>query len=161
MRRIQYKLETSIKPLYISASKDGLEGVQWEEQDIETVTQLNPSHPEELIVRDAVRQIEEYFAGKRQAFDVPLSLRGTPFQEKVWRELSKIPFGTTVSYRNIAERISHPKAVRAVGNTNGRNPICVIIPCHRVIASDGGIGGYTGGLDIKRRLLALEYRQPA
>jgi methylated-DNA-[protein]-cysteine S-methyltransferase len=105
----------------------------------------------------AVRaQLAEYFAGVRQQFDVPLKLAGTPFQARVWRELLRIPFGTTISYRELAQRIGKPNAARAVGHANGRNPVSIIVPCHRVISADGKLSGYAGGVDNKRWLLAWE-----
>ena len=109
--------------------------------------------------REAEKQLEEYFAGKRKAFDVPLDLWGTPFQQEVWKALLRIPYGETRSYRDIAQSVGSPKAVRAVGGANGKNPVPVIVPCHRVIRSDGNLGGYGGGLDIKRELLDLENGQ--
>ncbi len=104
----------------------------------------------------AVHQLEEYFAGRRHAFDLPLAPQGTEFQRKVWQELSNIPYGETRSYLQIAVAIGKPSATRAVGAANGQNPIPVIIPCHRVIGSDGSLTGYGGGLPIKRKLLELE-----
>lgn len=104
----------------------------------------------------AIRQLEEYFAGKRKDFDLPLSPAGTAFQQSVWKALMTIPFGKTASYSDIAQGISNPNAVRAVGLANGRNPIPIVIPCHRVIGKDGSLTGYGGGLPIKEKLLALE-----
>ncbi len=101
-------------------------------------------------------QLTEYFAGQRQRFDLPLKLAGTPFQEDVWRELVKIPFGTTITYAELAQRVGNPPAQRAVGNANGRNPISIIVPCHRVIGADGKLTGYGGGIDNKKWLLAWE-----
>jgi len=103
-----------------------------------------------------LRQLEEYFLGHRQNFSLPLDLRGTDFQVKCWRALLDIPYGETRSYRDIARAIGHPQAFRAVGMSNNRNPIAIVVPCHRVIASDGSLCGYGGGLDIKRKLLDLE-----
>ena len=105
---------------------------------------------------DVVRQLEEYFAGRRNAFDLPLAPQGTAFQQAVWRALQEIPYGKSASYAEIALAIDNPKAVRAVGLANGRNPIPVVIPCHRVIGKDGSLTGYGGGLPIKRKLLELE-----
>ena len=102
------------------------------------------------------QQLTEYFAGERKAFDLPLALEGTEFQLAVLEELKKIPYGETTSYGDIAKRIGRPKAVRAVGAANGRNPIPIIVPCHRVIGSDGSLTGFAGGLDMKRKLLELE-----
>lgn len=104
----------------------------------------------------AVEQLEQYFAGERQEFDVPLALAGTAFQCAVWRTLATIEYGETISYGELAARVGRPRAYRAVGQANGANPIPIILPCHRVLASGGRIGGYGGGLVMKRRLLALE-----
>lgn len=104
----------------------------------------------------AVSQLTEYLAGKRKVFSLPLSFNGTPFQKSVWNALLEIPYGEAVSYHDIAKAIGNPKASRAVGSANGKNPISIVIPCHRVIASHGGLGGYSGGLDKKRYLLKLE-----
>jgi O-6-methylguanine DNA methyltransferase len=103
-----------------------------------------------------VRQLNEYFAGRRRRFDLPLDLRGTDFQKRCWRELLKIPYGETRSYADIARAIGNPAAVRAVGLANGQNPVAIVVPCHRVIGSDGSLTGYGGGLEIKRKLLELE-----
>ena len=101
-------------------------------------------------------QLKEYFKGKRLQFDVPMSVHGTPFQERVWAELQRIPFGETRSYQQIAEAVGSPKAVRAVGNANNRNPICIIIPCHRVIGKNQQLVGYAGGIVRKQALLEYE-----
>lgn len=110
---------------------------------------------------DIARQLEEYFAGERREFDVPLDLHGTPFQMKVWRELCRIPHGTTLSYGQLAQRIGQPKASRAVGLANGRNPVSIIVPCHRVIGANGTLTGYGGGLQNKQALLDLERKAGA
>jgi methylated-DNA-[protein]-cysteine S-methyltransferase len=104
------------------------------------------------------RQLDEYFLGKRRKFDIPLNLSGTPFNLGVWRALSEIRYGQTRSYRDIAKQIANPNAVRAVGNANGKNPVPIVIPCHRVISSDGGLGGYSCGLERKAWLLEHERR---
>lgn len=104
----------------------------------------------------AARQLEEYFAGKRRAFDLPLHLDGSEFQKRVWRALLEIGYGETWSYGELARRVGNPKASRAVGLANGRNPISILVPCHRVIGADGTLTGYGGGLDRKRWLLAHE-----
>jgi len=104
------------------------------------------------------KQLNEYFDGQRQQFELDLEADGTPFQRQVLEELQKIPYGETLSYRDVAQRIGNAKAVRAVGNANGSNPIPVIIPCHRVIGSDGSLTGFCGGLAVKRYLLDLESR---
>lgn len=113
---------------------------------------------------NVIRQLEEYFAGRRRVFDLPLAPQGTPFQQRVWTALQAIPFGASASYSDIAIAINNPNAVRAVGLANGRNPIPIVIPCHRVIGKDRSLTGYGGGLPIKRQLLALEgipYRETA
>lgn len=107
------------------------------------------------------RQLREYFAGRRRSFDVTLDPTGTEFDQQVWSALREIPFGATMSYGELARRLGKPGAARAVGHANGRNPLAIVVPCHRVIAADGTLGGYAGGLDLKRRLLALEGVTPA
>jgi methylated-DNA-[protein]-cysteine S-methyltransferase len=105
------------------------------------------------IVRE---QLAEYFAGSRQQFDVPLKVDGTPFQQRVWQELVRIPFGTTITYGQLAQRVGMPTGSRAVGNANGRNPISIIVPCHRVIGANGKLTGYAGGVEKKEWLLDWE-----
>ena len=107
-------------------------------------------------LRSAQRELEEYLAGERREFSVALEPTGTPFQRRVWQELRAIPYGQTISYVELARRVANPRAIRAVGQANGRNAISIIVPCHRVIAADGSLGGYGGGLTRKRHLLALE-----
>ena len=114
---------------------------------------------------DVVVQLAEYFAGTRTAFDLPLDLIGTPFQRTVWQALAEIPYGETVTYGELAQRLGRPSAARAVGLANGRNPIGIIVPCHRVVGANGDLTGYGGGLERKRRLLDFEqgsdaYRLP-
>lgn len=108
------------------------------------------------LLREAEAQINAYFSGKLQRFSLPLLPKGTEFQERVWAALLEIPYGETISYRELAQRVSSPRAFRAVGNANGKNPLPILIPCHRVIASDGSLGGYSGGLSIKKELLKRE-----
>jgi len=108
------------------------------------------------LIREACIQFDEYFSGKRRKFDLPLSTEGTPFQQAVWKQLQEIPFGETISYLQLAKAVKSPKACRAVGSANGKNPIPIIIPCHRVISADGGLGGFSCGVDIKVRLIELE-----
>ncbi|HJO03374.1 MAG TPA: methylated-DNA--[protein]-cysteine S-methyltransferase [Acidobacteriota bacterium] len=105
---------------------------------------------------DVERQLAEYFAGERRTFSLPLALQGSVFQQRVWEQLQRIDYGATISYGELARRIGDPKAARAVGLANGANPIAIIIPCHRVIGSDGSLTGYGGGLERKRQLLELE-----
>lgn len=108
------------------------------------------------VLKQAARELAEYCAGERKRFEVAFELSGTEFQCQVWAELFRIPFGETRSYHEIAEAVGRPKAVRAVGAANGANPLAVIVPCHRVIGSDGTLTGYAGGMDVKRRLLVHE-----
>jgi len=106
--------------------------------------------------REACAQLDEFLNGKRQVFELPLDLRGTEFQRRVYAAVSEIPYGATLSYADVAEAIEQPSAVRAVGAANGANPIPLVIPCHRVVASSGQLHGYAGGLELKQRLLAME-----
>ena len=105
---------------------------------------------------EVARQVEEFFAGKRQSFDFPLAPKGSEFQKRVWAELVSIPFGETISYGELARRIGNPAASRAVGRANATNPIAVIVPCHRVIGTNGKLTGYAGGIELKDKLLAWE-----
>jgi methylated-DNA-[protein]-cysteine S-methyltransferase len=111
---------------------------------------------DEAFNRPAAEQIIEYLEGKRTSFDLPLDLRGTDFQQQVWAALLDIPYGETRSYQEIAQEIRKPNAVRAVGSANGANPVSLVVPCHRVVATGGKLGGYGGGLELKQRLLAME-----
>jgi methylated-DNA-[protein]-cysteine S-methyltransferase len=111
------------------------------------------------IIQDTESQLKEYFRGKRKSFDVPLNPKGTDFQVQVWNELKKIPYGQTLTYGEQAKRLNRPNATRAVGAANGKNPIGIIIPCHRVIGANGKLTGFAGGLDSKRLLLSLENSQ--
>lgn len=113
------------------------------------------------VLKQASAQLSEYFDGVRREFDLPLAPRGTDFQRAVWHALASIPFGELRSYRDIAREIGRPKAVRAVGAANGRNPLPIVVPCHRVIGSDGSLTGFAGGLEAKRTLLKLEGSAPA
>lgn len=113
--------------------------------------------PENIkVIQEAIKQLEDYFSGNRKTFDVPLSMVGTDFQQSVWKELMEIPFGETRSYLELSRQLSNPDAIRAVASANGANAISIIIPCHRIIGSDGSLVGYAGGLDAKKRLLRLE-----
>jgi methylated-DNA-[protein]-cysteine S-methyltransferase len=155
-KSIQYALKTRFGNLYLIASDKGLRGVYWQKQDVPLVGDIEGKDPASVALRHAARQIGEYLDGKRREFDLDLDFSGTPFQESVWQALRGIPFGETISYKQLAAKIRNPKAVRAVGSANGKNPLCIIIPCHRVIAADGSIGGYAGGIPNKEKLLALE-----
>ena len=125
---------------------------------------MEPHRPDPAWIRDdapfaeTAAQLAEYFAGERPSFDLPLAARGTPFQQEVWERLRAIPYGETTTYGAIAAELGRPAAVRAVGMANGRNPISIVVPCHRVIGAGGALTGYGGGLERKRALLALEAR---
>ncbi|OGU76952.1 MAG: hypothetical protein A2V93_01045 [Ignavibacteria bacterium RBG_16_34_14] len=124
----------------------------------ETIKKANTTklHPDDPYMFNVFSQLEEYFNGDRKKFNVPLDIKGTEFQKKVWNELSKIPYGKTFSYKKIAEKVGNKKALRAVGKANSQNPVCIVIPCHRVINKNGKLGGYSAGLLVKERLLELE-----
>jgi methylated-DNA-[protein]-cysteine S-methyltransferase len=151
-------MKSPIGPLLLAGDANGLRLVHFS-------TGRRPKSPEPDWVEDrapfkeVIRQLEAYFAGNLQEFDLPLVLDGTEFQILVWQNLRKIPYGETTSYGQLAKRIGKPEASRAVGLANGSNPIPIIIPCHRVIGSNGDLTGFGGGLPLKKRLLALESRQ--
>ena len=108
------------------------------------------------VLRDTEKQLKEYFLGSRKEFDIPLEFSGTAFQKQAWKTLQQIPFGKTISYAQQALKMKNPKAVRAVGGANGKNNICIIVPCHRVIGKNGSLTGFGGGINIKKQLLQLE-----
>ena len=153
-----YKMMASpVGELKLVASERGLSAILWENDDPARV-RLGPlvendSHP---ILIEAERQIGEYFAGTRKVFDIPLDFQGTEFQKSVWAALLAIPYGETRSYAEIARAVGRPTAFRAVGAANGRNPISIIAPCHRVIGTSGALTGFAGGLKAKELLLGLE-----
>ncbi len=156
--RFQWKMASPAGNLYLVASAEGLHEICFSEQPRNGVmaSSLGGPEPAMQVLREAVRQLDEYFAGRRRDFELPLCVQGTAFQERVWGELRKIPYGKTCSYSELAAKLNNPKAVRAVGGANGRNPLGIIVPCHRVIAADGSLGGYAGGLPMKEFLLRLE-----
>lgn len=151
--------ESPVGRLKLIASDDGLAAILWPHDRPSRVPlpagEEAKRHP--ILVQTA-RQLREYFAGKRTSFDVPLDFVGTAFQKKVWRRLLAIPYGETRTYLEIARELDSPLAVRAVGAANGRNPISIIAPCHRVIGSNGKLTGFAGGLEAKAKLLELERR---
>ena len=132
----------------------------------EIIYNLDESHPKlknatklhhkDKLMHGVYSQLKEYFKGKRKEFDLPLEIEGTDFHKKVWNELLKIPYGKTISYKELAIRLGHEKVIRAAAKANGANPLPIVIPCHRVIASDGSLVGYGGGLKIKEKLLSIE-----
>lgn len=123
---------------------------------IHTVKVFNNKGNPSDISQKAYVQLKEYFEGKRQKFELPIKLEGTEFQVKVWKALAEIPYGETISYGELADRIGNPKAARAVGGANNKNPIMIVIPCHRVIGANGSLVGYAGGIEVKKRLIELE-----
>ena len=153
-------MESPVGELRLFASQSGLAAILWENDNprrvrLESATE-DKNHP---ILLEAERQLNGYFSGKRKSFSVKLDFKGTKFQKKVWEALLTIPFGETRSYGQIAKQIKKPAAVRAVGAANGKNPISIIAPCHRVIGSNGKLTGFAGGLEAKAYLLSLEGNQ--
>lgn len=153
-----YKIMKSpVGRLKLVASDKGLAAILWEDDNPKRVRlNLVDEEPRNPILIETERQLTEYFAGKRKSFTMKLDFNGTDFQKSVWQALLKIPFGQTRSYGEIAKSVGNPKAVRAVGAANGKNPISIIAPCHRVIGSTGKLTGFAGGLDVKAQLLELE-----
>jgi len=151
------QIDSPIGKLKLVAGNEGLVAILWENDDPNRVRVADPveqrEHP--ILVKTA-RQLEEYFAGKRRSFNVPLEMRGTQFQRSVWELLLTIPFGETRTYGYVAKRLGNAQAARAVGAATGRNPISIIVPCHRLIGAAGQLTGFAGGLATKERLLALE-----
>jgi methylated-DNA-[protein]-cysteine S-methyltransferase len=160
MRYVFKTMKSPVGVLKLVGSEAGLAAVLWEDDDPKRVkleaTVEAPDHP---VLLEAERQLGEYFAGKRKLFTVKLDYRGTPFQKKVWNALLHIPFGETRTYGELAKQIGSPAAARAVGAANGKNPISIIGPCHRVIGSTGRLTGFAGGLEAKSALLRLEGRE--
>jgi methylated-DNA-[protein]-cysteine S-methyltransferase len=146
--------------LKLVASDKGLVAILWENDNPKRVRLgdlvLNNDHP---ILRETERQLKEYFQRKRKSFSLTLDLIGTKFQNDVWQALVAIPFGETRSYGQIARQLGNPQATRAVGAANGRNPVSIIVPCHRVIGASGKLTGFAGGLDVKAQLLGLENKE--
>jgi methylated-DNA-[protein]-cysteine S-methyltransferase len=160
-------VESSVGPLFLAVSVRGLVALEFDQRlPGQQTIRPNPRDlrvepngirfSESEAVQPFVRELHEYFQGKRRDFSFPLDLRGTEFQVACWRALLAIPYGETRTYADIARSVGRPQGFRAVGMANNRNPIAIVVPCHRVIASDGTLCGYGGGLDIKRKLLELE-----
>lgn len=158
MNTIYYDdLPTPIGRLRLVADAQGLREVWFEHGKHQHTLSPTWTHAPDALAFARV-QLQEYFAGKRRNFDLPLHPHGTPFQRAVWEELGRIPYGVTLSYGELARRIGQPQAMRAVGAANGRNPLPIVLPCHRVIGANGSLTGFGGGLPTKRFLLALEER---
>jgi len=150
-------MQSPVGRLTLVASDSGLAAILWENDNPRRVpVNLVAEVPDHPVLIETEKQLREYFAGQRQVFSVPLDFGGTEFQNQVWQALLSIPFGETRTYTEIARQIGKPAAVRAVGAANGRNPISIIAPCHRVLGSTGNLTGFAGGLQAKAHLLALE-----
>jgi methylated-DNA-[protein]-cysteine S-methyltransferase len=153
MTLVQRKFQTKVGAMYLVASENGLRGLLWKEQN---VPYSKGTSAMEKILDQTQDQISEYLKGERKTFTITLDVEGTEFQKRVWAELAKIPYGKTQSYKDIATALSDANACRAVGTANGRNPVSIIVPCHRVIAASGKLAGYAGGIDVKKMLLEIE-----
>ena len=160
MQLVYMYMDSPVGALKLVAHDHALVAVMWDNEDHKRVrlAELIEDHQHPMLLR-VKKQLEQYFAGQRQQFDLPLDFKGTDFQQQVWQTLLTIPYGETRSYKEIAVQIGNEKAVRAVGAANGRNPISIIAPCHRVIGSSGALVGFAGGLDKKQILLSLEQSQ--
>ncbi|WP_288865848.1 methylated-DNA--[protein]-cysteine S-methyltransferase [uncultured Alistipes sp.] len=146
------RLDTPVGPVTVTATERAVTAVRFGAAG-PAVGQAGDLPP---VLRQAVEELREYFAGERREFTLPLAPAGTPFQQQVWTALREIPYGATCSYGRIAGRIGRPKACRAVGMANNRNPIAIVVPCHRIVGASGALVGYAAGLEVKEKLLALE-----
>jgi methylated-DNA-[protein]-cysteine S-methyltransferase len=149
-------IDSPLGPLKLVASDKGLAAILWHDENPSVLHRSPVEDPDHPVLVETARQLRAYFAGKLRRFSLPLDFQGTAFQQSVWQALLTIPFGATRSYAEIARQIGRPQAVRAVGAANGRNPISIVAPCHRVIGSNGALTGYAGGLAAKQHLLGLE-----
>ncbi|WP_342380563.1 methylated-DNA--[protein]-cysteine S-methyltransferase [Myxococcus stipitatus] len=149
-------IESPVGVLLIAGNDAGLRLIEFQSPRHPTPRTEDWQEGDHAVLRDTQQQLGEYFAGRRRGFDLPLAPQGTEFQLQVWRELANIPFGGTISYAELALRLDKPTATRAVGAANGRNPIPIVLPCHRVIGTDGSLTGFGGGLPTKQFLLRLE-----
>jgi methylated-DNA-[protein]-cysteine S-methyltransferase len=151
------RLTTPLGPMLAIAAGGCLVGLDFE--DSRYAPLMEPSWTEDAHakpLRDCAAQLAEYFAGKRRCFDLPLAPHGTDFQKRVWREIAKVPIGSTITYAQLAARAGSPGSARAAGAATGRNPLAIVVPCHRIVGTSGSLTGYAGGLARKERLLALE-----
>lgn len=155
---LSYKeMESPVGKLKLVANATALVAILWERERPNRVKlEMLKSDPQQPILLEAARQLKEYFAGTRNEFNLPLEPAGTEFQKKVWQALREIPFGQIRSYLDLAKSIGSAKAVRAVGAANGKNPLSIVVPCHRVVGADGALTGFAGGLEVKAKLLAHE-----
>ncbi len=148
-------INTPIGILEVKGNTEGLSAVLFKDSENDVISEKIPNE-----LQDVITQLREYFEGKRKDFSLKLSPEGTDFQKRVWKQLQEIPFGKTMSYQQMANNLGDPKVVRAAASANGKNPISIIIPCHRVIGSDGSLTGYAGGLHRKKWLLEFESPSP-
>lgn len=160
-----HSFRTPFGSMYVAATDHGLTRVSWGRRAERFVREMEERFPGRVVIRDpyaltdAERQLQEYFAGTRSRFELPVDLGGlSPFDRRVLETARTIPYGEVISYRELARRIARPQAARAVGNALGRNPVAIVVPCHRVVRSDGSLGGYGGGIAYKKKLLAIEGR---
>jgi methylated-DNA-[protein]-cysteine S-methyltransferase len=161
--------DSPVGPLLLAGDSEALHVLAFGMRPAQGRQELQVSRPREIdaawkpdvkgVLNDVRKELDQYFAGRLRQFTTRLAFNGTPFQNAVWKELTRIPYGETISYLDLAKRIENPKAVRAVGMANGANPIAIIVPCHRVIGSNGSLTGFGGGLPTKRALLELEKGQ--
>ncbi len=159
MSAVYYTMfDSLVGPLLLAGDSNALRRVSFESGKRSAVPQAEWKQNQAAFT-EVIRQLRAYFRGELKEFDLPLAMEGTEFQLRVWNALRKIPYGETISYAQLAERIGNPQAVRAVGLANGSNPIPIIVPCHRVIGSDGSLTGFGGGLSTKKKLLDLESKQ--
>ncbi|WP_455292811.1 methylated-DNA--[protein]-cysteine S-methyltransferase [Vibrio parahaemolyticus] len=159
MNTVYTEMPSPLGAVTIQSNAEGLLGI-WFETCTTKPSELGRRDDQHPILRQAVTQLDEYFSGLRNEFDLPLAATGTDFQNQVWHALTTIPYGETWSYQDLANAIGNPKAVRAVGLANGKNPISIVVPCHRVIGKSGKLTGYAGGVERKQRLLVLEQGTP-
>lgn len=152
----QAHIASTLGPLLLARTEAGLAGLWFDGQHWHPAALQAPERPDDPLLHEVAVQISDYLARRRRQFEIPLDLHGSAFQQAVWRALSGIGLGSTQSYSELARRIDAPRAVRAVAAAVGRNPLCIILPCHRVVGADGSLTGYAGGLERKRALLALE-----
>jgi methylated-DNA-[protein]-cysteine S-methyltransferase len=151
------EMESPVGKLKLAASADALVATLWEQESPNRIKLATLScDPQQAILIETERQLKEYFAGTRNEFNLPLEPAGTEFQKKVWRALREIPYGQTRSYLDLAKSIGSAKAVRAVGAANRKNPLSIVVPCHRVVGANGALRGFAGGLEVKAKLLAHE-----
>lgn len=158
--------ESPIGPIFLAAYGEKLcaltTGSSARQQLLDHLQGIDPNAKQTDSIdalQSIIEQLSQYFDGSRQIFEIPLYLKGTPFQESVWKELLTIPYGQVISYLELANRLDNPGGIRAVGTANGKNPISIVVPCHRVIQTGGGLGGYAGGLEAKRFLLDHEAKE--